>query len=152
MDGKPKLKRYMALMTVIALGVSVLCGCTPADTHVADATAANAVAEADAAAEQSFAESYPGENEVEEYVSAVKLLIISGVLYVEVYDGTLYKTTVEADEISVVRPEPGRGTVSTAEIRKDHRTVMYFSRSYVQESNMTQAEVEEEFGPVTVAG
>ena len=86
--------------------------------------------------------------DVEEYVSAVKLVIKSGILYVVVYDGSVYKTAIEADSIIVDRPEFGKGTVSTAEIRKDNQTVMFFSRSQVEDSNMTQKEVEEKFGPV----
>ena len=93
---------------------------------------------------------YMSKADVEEYVSAVKLEIRTGILYVTVYDGTTYKTTIEADEIYVERPEHGTGTVSTAYIKKDHETVMIFSRSYVQETNMTKKEIEEEFGPVTI--
>lgn len=95
---------------------------------------------------------YMSKADVEEYVSAVKLEIRSGILYVKVYDGTTYKTAIEADEITVERPEPGKGTVSTATILKDRQVVMYFSRSAVQETNMTKKEVEEKFGPVTIVG
>ena len=85
------------------------------------------------------------------HVSNVKLEIRSGILYVSVYDGSTYKTTIEADDITVIKPaEDGQGgTVSTATIMRNQHPVMYFSRSYVQEMNMTKEEVEEKFGPVT---
>ena len=126
------MKRFAAVLICLALCAGFLTGCGPLTTS------------------QTIKESFSGPADVEEYVSAVKLEIRSGILYVIVYDGTIYKTTIEADEISVLRPEPGRGTVSTATIYKDHQEIAHFSRSYVQETNMTKKEIEEEFGPVKI--
>ena len=125
------MRRTIVFLTIIALGVSILTGCK-SDTSATVALTIVEISDAD----------------VEEYVSAVKLVIKSGILYVVVYDGSVYKTAIEADSIIVDRPEFGKGTVSTAEIRKDNQTVMFFSRSQVEDSNMTQEEVEEKFGPV----
>jgi hypothetical protein len=132
MPGLVTVKRFAIVLICLALCAGTLTGCGPLFTS------------------QTVVESFSGPADVEEYVSAVKLEIRSGILYVTVYDGTTYKTTIEADEISVLRPEFGRGTVSTATIYKDHQEVAYFSRSYVQETNMTKKEIEEEFGPVKI--
>ena len=130
-----QMRRTIVFLTIIALGVSILTGCK------SDTSATVALASKQTIVDISDAD-------VEEYVSAVKLVIKSGILYVVVYDGSVYKTAIEADSIIVDRPEFGKGTVSTAEIRKDNQTVMFFSRSQVEDSNMTQKEVEEKFGPV----
>ena len=127
------MKKYAAIIICLAIGVSFLTGCPSPLTS-----------------SQTVVESFSGPADVEEYVSAVKLEIRSGILYVTVYDGTTYKTTIEADEISVLRPEFGQGTVSTATIYKDHQEIAYFSRSAVQETNMTKKEIEEHFGPVKI--
>ena len=132
MPGLVTVKRFAIVLICLALCAGTLTGCGPLFTS------------------QTVVESFSGPADVEEYVSAVKLEIRSGILYVTVYDGTTYKTTIEADEISVLRPEFGSGTVSTATIYKDHQEVAFFSRSYVQETNMTKKEIEEEFGPVKI--
>lgn len=128
-------KTFVVPFIVVVISVSILTGCK-SDTSATVALAS----------EQTIVEI--SDADVEEYVSAVKLVIKSGILYVVVYDGSVYKTAIEADSIIVDRPEFGKGTVSTAEIRKDNQTVMFFSRSQVEASNMTQEEVEEKFGPV----
>ena len=126
------MKKFAAVLICLVLCAGFLTGCGPLSTSL------------------TVRESFSGPADVEEYVAAVKLEIRSGILYVIVYDGTIYKTTIEADEISVLRPEPGRGTVSWATIYKDHQEIAHFSRSYVEETNMTKKEIEEEFGPVKI--
>lgn len=144
------MKKIYALVLTTAMLLSFAsCGKkdTPKDTKATEANQAQTSESTTAvASEQTIVEI--SDADVEEYVSAVKLVIKSGILYVVVYDGSVYKTTIEADSIIVDRPEFGKGTVSTAEIRKDNQTVMFFSRSQVEDSNMTQKEVEEKFGPV----
>lgn len=144
-----QMRRTIVFLTIIALGVSILTGCksdTSATVVLASEQTSDTSATVAIASEQTIVDI--SDADVEEYVSAVKLVIKSGILYVVVYDGSVYKTAIEADSIIVDRPEFGKGTVSTAEIRKDNQTVMFFSRSQVEDSNMTQEEVEEKFGPV----
>ena len=130
------MKRFAAVLICLALCGSFLTGCGSESTSQTTA--------------ETVVESFSGHADVEGDVPGVRLEIRSGILYVIVYDGTIYKTTIEADEISVLRPEPGRGTVSTATIYKDHQEIAYFSHSYVEETNMTKKEIEEEFGPVKI--
>ena len=84
-----------------------------------------------------------------ERVADVTLEIRFGKLYVTLNNGPTYKTSLEADDISALRPEFGRGTVSTAYILKDAQTVAVFSRSYVDDSKITKEDLENEFGHVT---
>lgn len=84
-----------------------------------------------------------------EHVADVTLEIRLGTLYVTPNYGPSYMTSVKADDFSVLRPESGRGTVSTAYILKDAQTVAVFSRSYVDDSKITKEDLEREFGHVT---
>ena len=65
------MKKYAAIIICLAIGVSFLTGCPSPLTS-----------------SQTVVESFSGPADVEEYVSAVKLEIRSGILYVTVYDGT----------------------------------------------------------------
>jgi len=83
------------------------------------------------------------------YVADTTLEIRLGKLYVTPCNGETYKTAIEADDITVVKPEFGTGTVVTAYVYKDHKIVATFSRSYVDDHQITRDEIEQEFGPVT---
>ena len=138
MKGMPDLvtmKRFAAVLICLALCGSFLTGCGSESTSQTTA--------------ETVVESFSGHADVEGDVPGVRLQIRSGILYVIVYGGT-YKTTIEADEISVIRPESGNGTVSTAIIYKDHQKVLSFSRSSLEETYMTKDEIEERFGPVKI--
>lgn len=76
--------------------------------------------------------------------------IRSGMLYVILYDGhgSTYRTTIEADDMEVKMPDWGKGTIMTISIIKDKRTVLQFTRSYV-DGHMTKEEAEDRFGPLT---
>lgn len=137
------MKKFATLVISFALGGSILTGCGPfVDTSFPTGSESSV---------QTMVETIYGKADLEKYVSNVKLEIRSGILYVSVYDGSTYKTTIEADDITVITPaEDGQGgTVSTATIMRNQHPVMYFSRSYVEEMNMTKEEVEKKFGPVT---
>lgn len=84
-----------------------------------------------------------------EHVADVTLEIRFGTLYVTPNYGPTYMTSVKADDISALRPESGRGTVTTAYILKDGQIVAVFSRSYVDDSKITKEDLEREFGHVT---
>lgn len=120
------MKRLAALLFSLVLLGSILTGCSPTET-------------------------ISGKADVEESIADWKLEIRSGILYITVYDGTIYKTQIEADEISVLRPESGRGTVCTATLYKDHKEVDIINRSYVDDYNVTEEDLEEIVGPVTKA-
>ena len=85
-------------------------------------------------------------------VADVTLEIRSGTLYVTPYNGPTYRTSVKADEIKVLRPDIGTGqggSMCSASIIKDNCTVATFDRSYVADSKITKAELEQHFGHVT---
>ena len=120
------LKKFATLVISFALGGSILTGCGSfVDTSFPTGSESSV---------QTMVETIYGKADLEKYVSNVKLEIRSGILYVSVYDGSTYKTTIEADDITVIKPaEDGQGgTVSTATIMRNQHPVMYFSRSYVQ--------------------
>ena len=107
------MKKIYALVLTTAMLLSFAsCGKkdTPKDTKATEANQTQTSESTTAvASEQTIVEI--SDADVEEYVSAVKLVIKSGILYVVVYDGSVYKTTIEADSIIVDRPEFGKGTV-----------------------------------------
>ena len=85
-------------------------------------------------------------------VADVTLEIRSGTLYVTPYKGPTYRTSVKADDIKVLRPDIGTGqggSMCSASIIKDNCTVATFDRSYVDDSKITKAELEQHFGHVT---
>ena len=86
-----------------------------------------------------------------DYVADVTLEIRSGTLYVTPYNGPTYRTSVKADDINVVRPDIGTGqggSMCSATIIKEDRTVATFYRSYVDDHKITRADLEEDFGYV----
>ena len=118
------MKRLAAILICLVLLGSILTGCSPTET-------------------------ISGKADVEESIADWKLEIRSGILYITVYDGTIYKTRIEADEISVLRPESGMGTVCTATLYKDHKEVDIINRSYVDSYEVTEGQLEEQVGPVS---
>ncbi len=85
-------------------------------------------------------------------VADVTMEIRGGILYVTPYNGPTYRTSVKADDISVLRPEIGTGhggSMCSATVLKDGRTVATFDRSYVDSSEITKADLEYHFGHVT---
>ena len=85
-------------------------------------------------------------------VADVTMEIREGILYVTPYKGPTYRTSVEADDISVLRPDIGTGkggSMCSATVLKDGRTVATFDRSYVDSSEITKADLEHHFGHVT---
>ena len=81
-------------------------------------------------------------------VADVTLEIRFGTLYVTPYKGPTYRTSVKADEIKVLRPDIGTGqggSMCSASIIKDNCTVATFDRSYVDDSKITKAELEQHF-------
>lgn len=119
------MKRLAAILICLVLLGSILTGCSPTET-------------------------ISGKADVEESIADWKLEIRSGILYITVYDGTIYKTRIEADEISVLRPTFDEGgTVCTATLYKDHKEVDIINRSYVDDYNVTEEDLEERVGPVT---
>ena len=102
--------------------------------------------------EQTIHEDLSGEADVSESVVDVILEIRSGILYVKLYKGPTYKTTIEADEITVDRPDIGSGkggTIVSAVVLKDHKEVEALDRSYVEGQHMTREEAEKKFGTLT---
>ena len=86
-----------------------------------------------------------------EYVADVTLEIRSGTLYVTPYKGPTYRTFIKADDITVLRPDIGSGqggSMCSATVLKDNKTVATFDRSYVSDIKVTRAQLEEHFGPV----
>ena len=81
------MKRFAAVLICLALCGSFLTGCGSESTSQTTA--------------ETVVESFSGHADVEGDVPGVRLEIRSGILYVIVYGGT-YKTTIEADEISVI--------------------------------------------------
>lgn len=85
-------------------------------------------------------------------VADVTMEIRGGILYVTPYNGPTYRTSVKADDISVLRPEIGTGhggSMCSATVLKDGATVATFDRSYVDSSKITKSELEVHFGHVT---
>ena len=85
-------------------------------------------------------------------VADVTMEIRGGILYVTPYKGPTYRTSVKADDISVLRPEIGTGkggSMCSATVLKDGATVATFDRSYVDSSKITKSDLEIHFGHVT---
>ena len=86
-----------------------------------------------------------------EPVADVVLEIRGEILYVTLNNGEIYKTKIEADDITVIRPQIGTGeggSMVYATVLKDGEEVAYLSQSYVAEF-MTRKDVEADLGPLT---